>query len=266
MNNLGLQFALSLCTTALQSSGLLGPSVVPADDQLFNQIVRERYSEFFVARGMRPDVIIANSSEVTGTNFFTLRGRASIGVPKELLVFAPDTFGFLLKRQVGRLVNNDNLTTIAFQSTVSLVARYLGRKYEEDHKILLTCGVSAIALTTQALATRYRCIKADDFAIEHSTNAELTGARTMFLAEQTLFSQIHNQNMVGRIVFTADGDRRVELGCDPSITSRLAKVEAAMIARGMGEPTGEGQAVVLPMPTDEVMIAVLRGLGHQPQA
>lgn len=261
MFSIQAQAIFGLVNTTLVTSGVLGIGETLEVDQEFNLQVHERYSDFFIARGMRPDVLITNSTTVTGTNFFTRGGRASIGIPKALLTHAPDAFGFLLKRQVGRLVNNHNFTTFAVQTTAGLVARCLGNKYEEDHKYLLYFGAAAIQYTTATLINRYAAHKADEFAIEHSTDAELTGARIMFYAQQAMFRLLHNQDTMNSILFTADGELRIDPE-NTSIANKIAKIEAAMIAREMGVlvETEDGQAVELPAPTEDMVLAALYGL------
>lgn len=192
-------------------------------------LIRPTYQPFFDAVGLRPDTVLAEGDfAATGINLFT-QGRAAIKVRTRLFNVDRGAFGFVMKHEVGHIINNDALVGVTLHTAVTLGLYYLTKNYFTKHKCAKAFAIGIVALTGLTLTKRYLEGKADDFAIRHSTDDELKGGRRFFLAAQSAGRIAAGQDP---IFTTADGDDRLAI-FHPSRASRIAKVEAALFNKGL---------------------------------
>ena len=95
---------------------------------------------------------------------------------------------------------------------------------------LSTLGlVFIVGLVSHSLFSQWREAKADDFAIENSSDEELKGGRRHLMALQE--TNIEKRNTFWkRIAISASGNNRLGIS-HPSLTSRIQKIENTLLAR-----------------------------------
>ena len=74
--------------------------------------------------------------------------------------------------------------------------------------------------------------KADDFAIENSSDAELKGGRRAFIASQEANIEERNTTLWKSFIISGSGERSLDI-LHPSLTSRIQKIEGALQARNV---------------------------------
>ncbi len=161
-----------------------------------------------------------------GTNM-SEKNPALILIPPEFHKTDEKACQFLTKHEIGHIKNNDCFTIPLVTCICSAAAAIFGAfTLPWVASTFLAGVVSAVALT---LFTLWREGKADDFAIENSTNEELLGGRRMFIAsKQANLSE--RTTFWKKIAFTSDGEDRFDI-MHPSLNSRVKKIEKELAKR-----------------------------------
>lgn len=86
-----------------------------------------------------------------------------------------------------------------------------------------------VGMISKALFSQWQEAKTDDFAIENSSDEDLKGGRRFFMAMQEVNIE-ERKTFWQEVAISAHGDNRLNI-LHPSITSRIQKIERAMLNR-----------------------------------
>jgi len=155
-----------------------------------------------------------------GTNFFT-KGRAVIFVNPKFHNADKEACYWLIKHEISHIKNNDYFTMPLVTALCSLAATIFSAFLMPVIPVLLvTISVGYIAKT---IFSQYRERKADDFAIDNSSNEELKGGRRILKA--MIETNLKARNTLWRkIAFSSTGECRLDFA-HPSLKSRVKKIE-----------------------------------------
>ena len=140
-----------------------------------------------------------------------------------------DACSWIIKHELSHIKHNDHFTMLCVPCVCQLAAAIFGMCFLSFFPAL---GLAyAVGLVSLVLFARWREAKADDFAIENSSNEELKGGRRFFMAVQQTNIEVRN-TFWRRFTISASGDMRLDT-FHPSITSRIQKIERALSARNI---------------------------------
>jgi len=164
----------------------------------------------------------------SGTNMFR-NGDAVVMVAPGFYETDKDACSWIMKHEISHIKHNDLFTMQCVQFVCQLAASIFGMC---SLSFLPALGVAfTVGIVSQALFLQWREAKADDFAIENSSDEELKGGRRILMAMQE--ADIAKRNTLWkRITISASGDNRLDV-LHPSITSRIQKIERALHARNI---------------------------------
>ena len=178
--------------------------------------------------GLRNDLIVTEGLNV---GFCASVGVHAIKSSQITMLLAPgfyatdsDSCLFIMKHELHHILSNDPLMMKLVPMISQLALFALGLLFLNP---LISIAVTLpITLVVDALFSRFREEKADDFAIAHSTDKELRGARRFFHA--VLHSNFNEpESFYKRISYTEDGESIWDFW-HPSLKSRIDKVEKAL--------------------------------------
>jgi Zn-dependent protease with chaperone function len=145
---------------------------------------------------------------------------------------------FVLKHEIGHIKIPDNfwsdyalyipsviLTICAFAIAIFFPAAFVAYSISR-------LATSTIIFTGIASYLRYeqmREIRADDFAIAHSTTEELQGGRRYFMACLQSQKEERDQSLFNKLIYDSTGE--IRLVTHPSLKSRMQKIENELLRR-----------------------------------
>jgi hypothetical protein len=183
--------------------------------------------------GIRKDLIFVEVPNLgfcsaSGTNMFR-NGDAAVMVAPGFYEADKDACNWIMKHEISHIKHNDLFTMQVVPCVCQLAASIFGMCFLS---FLPALGVAfTVGIVSQALFSQWREAKADDFAIENSSDEELKGGRRIFMAMQE--TSIEERNTFWkRIAISASGDTRLDI-LHPSITSRIQKIERVLRTRNI---------------------------------
>jgi hypothetical protein len=203
--------------------------------------IREKMQEFLEHSGIRQDLIFLEAGgalpTAAGTNIF-MKGCAIITLP-EWLTLDENACSWMIKHELSHIKNSDAFTTLCISGTCQLAASIFGMRYLSFWPAL---GLAyAVGETSDILSRRWREAKADDFAIENSSDEELKGGRRSLKALQTVLIRKRTTRWK-QLKISSSGNYMLDIS-HPSLTSRIQKIEDALRARGItieiDDPSGK---------------------------
>ena len=117
----------------------------------------------------------------------------------------PDAWSFAIKHECGHLVHHDSLW-ISIACKISILATslliYAGGPFLSLNTLMTLGSIFFANLVTGNFLMRIEESRADDFAIENSSDEELLGGRRLFIALQEIGKQIHTKGGLGGYLWT----------------------------------------------------------------
>jgi hypothetical protein len=225
----------------LEESSLVSSERVYKDDPRYAQIlstlpgshIKSAMQPFLDKAKIRKDLIFVENLNLgfcsaLGTNMFR-NGDAAVIVAPGFYEADKDACSWLMKHEISHIKHNDPFTMLCVPCVCELAASIFGMC---SLSFLPALGVVfTVGNVSEALFSQWREAKADDFAIENSSDEELKGARRIFMALQE--ASIEERNTFWkRIAISASGDTRLDI-LHPSFTSRIQKIERALRIRNI---------------------------------
>lgn len=178
--------------------------------------------------GLRDDLIVTEGLNV---GFCASIGVHAIKSSQITMLLSPgfyatdsDSCLFIMKHELYHLISNDPLMMKLVPMICQLALCILGTLFLNPFVSIAVVLPTAVII--DALFSRFREQKADDFAIAHSTDKELRGARRFFHA--VLHSNFNEpESFYKRISYTEDGESIWDFW-HPSLKSRIDKVEKTL--------------------------------------
>lgn len=196
--------------------------------------IKRNFELFLKEKEIRDDLIISERNNLgicgaTGTNYFR-KGDAAIFVSPGFENEDRGACHFLVKHEVAHIYNNDLFTIPLVHSICATAAAIFVTCYGLPliTSILITIAVGLVA---HSLFSIYREGKADDFAIENSSNEELLGGRRLLLAVKEIFIQ-RRISCLMKLLISAEGENRADI-LHPSLSRRIKKIENVLASRGV---------------------------------
>ena len=199
--------------------------------------VKAAMQSFLGTIGMRQDVIFLEEANpgfcaAAGTNYFT-KGQAAIKLEPGFYEADGAACIWLMKHEISHIKNNDAFTMNCIGFICQLAASIFGMYYLS---FFPACALAyTVGYVALSIASRWREAKADDFAIENSTDEELKGGLRCLTATKETILELRNKQrntFWSRWTISEQGESRFDFS-QPSLTSRIQKIEQAMKARGM---------------------------------
>ncbi len=198
----------------------------PGEIQIFKKI-----APFLEKIGIRKDLQIKETNtlhlaETAGTNFFT-QADAAIHVTKNFYQTNPAAFFFVFKHEISHLKNNDRCTAFVLAFIATLVAFAFTSSYDESLSTDVVPFTGAAVLFSSIYCQE---LQADNFAIAHSSIAELKGARRLFQAIQQMYVEYREKSGWGKCFISPEGENLLDF-MHPPLASRIKKIESALKAK-----------------------------------
>jgi len=225
----------------LERKSSLGSERVYKGDPRYAQIlstlpgshIKNAMQPFLDKIKIRKDLIFVEAPNLgfcsaSGTNMFK-NGDAAIMVAPGFYEADKDGCTWVMKHEISHIKHNDPFTIQCVPCVCQLAASIFGMFFLSFLPALAVAFT--VGFVSLALFSRWREAKADDFAIENSSDEELKGGRRILMAMQE--ADIAKRNTLWkRITISASGDNRLDV-LHPSITSRIQKIERALHARNI---------------------------------
>lgn len=190
--------------------------------------------ELLKGAGIREDIVFADEVDIgeasaLGTNWFR-KGSAIVYISKEFFQIDEGAYDFVKHHELAHIKNNDTFTAYCVPAICQLVASIFGM-----------CALSfwpavgfsfTVGIVSRILFRRWREAKADDFAIEWSSEERLLGGRRFFLSSRKIHAEVKRDTLWKKIAISPSGDYRLDI-FHPSLTSRIQKIEKALQDRGI---------------------------------
>jgi Zn-dependent protease with chaperone function len=223
----------------LKRSSIFGSERVYKADSRYAQVlstlpgshIKSAMQPFLDKAGIRKDLIFVEAPNIgfcsaSGTDMFR-NGDAAVVVAPGFYEADKDACSWVMKHEISHIKHNDPFTIHCVPCICQLAVSIFGMC---SLSFLPALGLAfTVGIVSQALFSQWREAKADDFAIENSSDEELKGGRRLLMAMQE--TSIEERNTFWkRIAISASGDMRLDL-LHPSITSRIQKIERALRTR-----------------------------------
>jgi hypothetical protein len=209
------------------------PSLVDLDQR--SEIIDESVEQVLDQADIRKDLVFSKIlfldtfAQAGGTNFFTNSGAAIFIIP-DFPNADRDACNFILKHEIAHIKYNDIFTFKSIPAICQLSASIYGIRYLSFFRAVgLTYAVFVGSLFSW---TTWRESKADDFAIQHSSNEELKGGRRFFQSLQKVIIDHPRRSFFEKLRFSDRGEDRIDL-FHPSLASRIHKIENEMSVRNI---------------------------------
>ncbi len=195
--------------------------------------VKEQIQPFLEKEKIRKDLIVVETPNdgicaALGTNLFK-KGDAVVMLAPGLNDKDQEACHWIMKHEIGHIKNNDPFTIPLIGSLSSTAAAVFGTlTMPWLSATLLTAGVG---LTASSLFSQWREGKADDFAIENSSDVELLGGRRFLMALQQM-NLNERQTFWKKIEVSSYGNNTFDI-LHPSLTSRIEKIEKLLEKKGI---------------------------------
>jgi len=195
--------------------------------------IKNEIKEFMHQQGIRKDLIFIELpppylAAATGTNISPY-GTAAVFLRTKFYETDKDACNFAIKHEISHIKHNDAFT-MSFVPLVCQLAAAIFGLYYLSFSYAVRLAVTA-GFISNSLFSVWREEKADDFAIENSSNEELKGARRLFIAMQEIHIKL-SDTFLGSILITPDGENRLDFE-HPSLKSRIQKIEKALASRNV---------------------------------
>lgn len=180
--------------------------------------IKEEIQPFLDRAKIREDLIVVErlTREICaaeGTNIFS-KSDAAVYLAPGFYDADKEACHWVMKHEISHIKNNDTFIVPLVASICSTAAAVFGVR--NMHWLSATLLTISVGITTHSLFSIWREGKADDFAIENSSNEELLGGRRFLIATESL------QNWKYKLDYL-----------HPSIISRLQKVEKILGKKGI---------------------------------
>ena len=195
--------------------------------------IKTAMQPFLDRTGMRKDLMFIESTNIgfcasAGTSMFKKADAAVLVAPRFYDV-DKDACTWVVKHEIGHIKHNDNFIIPVVAGICQLVASIFGMCALPFFPAL---GLAwTVGMVAYGLFSRWREARADDFAIENSSDEELKGGRRFLMAMQKL-NYDDRKTWWKRVENSASGDQRIDI-LHPSLTSRIQKIEKALRARNV---------------------------------
>lgn len=195
--------------------------------------IKSAMQPFLDKAGIRKDLIFVETPNLgfcsaSGTNMFR-NGDAAVMVAPDFYEADKDACSWVMKHEISHIKYNDLFTMCGVPAVCQLAASIFGMC---SLSFLPALGLAfTVGMVSQALFSKWREAKADDFAIENSSHEELKGGRRFLMAVQEMSIEERN-TFWKRIEISPRGDMRSDI-LHPSITSRIQKIERALRIRNV---------------------------------
>ncbi len=191
--------------------------------------IKNEIQPFLHQSEIRKDLIVIEQGysgfcAALGTNIFT-KSDAVIIVDSKLYTADKDACHFIIKHEISHIKHNDLFTRKCVPCVCQAVASIFGMRFLSFFPALGL--VFIVGLVSEALFSMWQEVRADDFAIENSSDAELKGVRRAFIALQEVNIEERNTTLWKRVIISDSGERRLDI-LHPSLTSRIQKIEKAL--------------------------------------
>lgn len=180
---------------------------------------------------LRNDLIVTEGLNI---GFCASIGVHAIKSSQITLLLAPGFYNtdkhsclFIMKHELHHILSNDPLMMKLVPMICQLALCIFGMIYLAP--LLSIATVFPITFIVNVLFSRFREERADDFAIAHSTNEELRGARRFFHA--VLHSNYNEEDSLYKRFSYDDKGESIWDFWHPSLLSRISKVEKALKER-----------------------------------
>lgn len=225
----------------LEQRSFFGSKRIYKSDPIYTQLldklpgshIKNAMQPFLDKVGIREDLIVAENLNMgfcaaLGTNIFR-NSDAAILLAPGFYEADQDACTWIMKHEISHIKYNDTFTIQCVPSICQLAASIFGMR---SLSFLPALGLAFIVgFVSQTLFSNWREAKADDFAIENSSDEELKGARRISIAMQKMNIEERN-TFWKRIAISASGNNRLD-NLHPSTTSRIQKIERALLARNI---------------------------------
>lgn len=172
--------------------------------------------------------VLQTSFAAIGTNYF-LKGQAVVALEPGIYDLDRDASTFALKHEFGHIKHNDSIIGRLISGVAQLAAAvYTIAKMKFFPGLIITYLVHKIVLVARK---RWQEIRADNFAIQHSSDEELLGGRRFFKALQqyNLSLRVSDED---KLWFSSTGEYRWDIN-HPSLQSRIEKIERVLRERNV---------------------------------
>ena len=195
--------------------------------------VKEEIQPFLDKEKIRKDLIVVETpisgmGAAQGTNLFR-KGDAVVMLAPGFHAKDKEACHWVMKHEIGHIKNNDPFTIPLTGSISSFAAAVFGTcTMPWLSATLLTV---AVGITALSLFAQWREGKADDFAIENSSDDELLSGRRFLMAWQQM-NLDKRQTFWKKIEVSSYGNNTFDL-LHPSLTSRIKKIEKVLEKKGI---------------------------------
>lgn len=193
--------------------------------------IKDDMKPFLARHQIREDLIFVETPNLgvgvaNGSNRFT-RHDAAIFIAPGFYDTDKDACCFLLKHEISHIKNND-VFTIALVPAICSLSIVIFGMFFLSFLATICLGVS-ISEISKSLFSQWREAKADDFAIQNSSDEELKAGRRLLIAMQAVNID-ECKAFWKRIMTSANGDNRLDI-FHPSLTSRIQKIDKTLYNR-----------------------------------
>ena len=195
--------------------------------------IKKKMQPFLDNVGIRKDIIFAETPNLgfcsgVGTNMFK-KYDAAVMIAPGFYEADKDACTWVMKHEISHIKNNDGFTMSCVPGVCQLAAAVFGMC---SLSFLPALGVAfTVGIVSHSVFSQWREAKADDFAIENSTDEELKGGRRVLKGFQATNLE-ERKTFWKRIAISSSGENRLDIA-HPSITSRIQKIERILRERGV---------------------------------
>lgn len=220
----------------LEKKSLLGSEIIYKNDYRYEEIlkklpgshIKDAMQGFLDHVKIRKDLVFIETPNLgfcsaAGTNIFS-KHDAAILIAPGFYEADKEACCWTMKHEISHIKNNDSFTVQCVPGICQLAASIFGMCFLS---FLPAVGLAfSVGMISNSLFKRWREAKADDFAIENSSDEELKGGRRVLLAMQEANIKERNTSW-SKFWISADGNNRLDIS-HPSVTSRIKKVEKTL--------------------------------------
>jgi Zn-dependent protease with chaperone function len=171
----------------------------------------------------------------TGNNISYIGKNACIFLRPEFYKADKDACSWVLKHEISHIKHNDLLLHRVVVGSCCLATSIFAKSYLSLIPALGLC-LSMHLLSSFTISNWYES-RADDFAIQNSSNEELKGGKAFFMsaARSNLIYREYVASVpsaIRNLLFSEKGDNRTDFS-HPSLTSRIEKINKEIIRRNI---------------------------------
>lgn len=211
--------------------------------RLLGYHLKETIQPFLDKEKIRKDLVVVESindgiCNAQGTNLFR-KGDAVVQLAPGFHNKDKEACHWTLKHEISHIKNNDAFTIPLIGCISATAAAVFGTLTMPWFSATLLTTI--VGLTVFSLLSKWREGKADDFAIENSSDDELLGGRRFLIAIQQM--NLHGrQTFWKKIEVSSYGNNTFDFS-HPSLTSRIEKIEKVMEKRGIVVKESEAKKI-----------------------